>query len=354
MKSLVLIAALASSAAHAGNVKLMSKDGTTAVTPIAGTARSYTNAKGVKQVDMLFDSSSEVVLLGKKIHSDDRKRMAFTGCSNKTGVMFEVDSEGKPRLPDSLHNDEWVSGGSAMMDKMAAIACKAAPPLTIAAPPLANAASTPMSAAVPIRMLAAPTPMSATGLAAPEGIPNLSGYEGETRQAMELACVSEKVTGPVAYRACLNEQIASLKGSSGIPNLRGYDRETRQAMELACVSEKVRGPVAYGGCLDGQIASLRGFSGIPNLSGYDRETRQAMELACVSEKVRGPVAYGGCLNEQIASLMGSSGIPNLSGYDRETRQALELACVSEKVRGPVAYGACLRRHVESLDLPRAR
>jgi hypothetical protein len=35
----------------------------------------------------------------------------------------------------------------------------------------------------------------------------------------------------------------------------GYDGETRQAIEIACVSEKLHGPVAYGACLDGQIAS---------------------------------------------------------------------------------------------------
>ena len=72
----------------------------------------------------------------------------------------------------------------------------------------------------------------------PTTIPNLSGYDSETRQSMELACVSEKMHGPVAYGACLNRQIASLQSSPGIPNLSGYDSETRQTMELACVSEK--------------------------------------------------------------------------------------------------------------------
>ena len=53
------------------------------------------------------------------------------------------------------------------------------------------------------------------GLAAAQGIPNLSGYDRETRQSMELACVSEKVNGPVAYGACLNTQIASLQDALG-------------------------------------------------------------------------------------------------------------------------------------------
>jgi hypothetical protein len=62
----------------------------------------------------------------------------------------------------------------------------------------------------------------------PTAIPNLSGYDTETRQSMELACISEKVNGPVAYGACLNRQIASLQGSPRIPNLSGYDSQNRQ------------------------------------------------------------------------------------------------------------------------------
>ncbi|SOZ17163.1 surface-adhesin E family protein [Cupriavidus taiwanensis] len=177
------------------------------------------------------------------------------------------------------------------------------------------------------------------------GIPNLSGYDNEVRRTMELACISERSNGPVAYGACLNYQIASLQGSPGIPNLSGYDNETRRTMELACISERSNGPVAYGTCLNRQIASLRGSPSIPNLSGYDNEVRRSMELACISERSNGPVAYGACLNRQIASLQGSPGIPNLSGYDNETRRTMELACISERSNGPVAYGACLRKLV---------
>ena len=122
--------------------------------------------------------------------------------------------------------------------------------------------------------------------------------------------MSEKTRGPVAYGACLNRQIASLQNSPRIPNLSGYDSETRQTMELACSAERTRGPVAYGTCLNRQIASLQNSPRIPNLSGYDSETRQTMELACSVERTRGPVAYGTCLNRQIASLQRSPGIPN--------------------------------------------
>jgi hypothetical protein len=52
----------------------------------------------------------------------------------------------------------------------------------------------------------------------PTTIPNLSGYDSETRHTMELACGAEKLNGPVAYGTCLNRQIASLQRSPGIPN----------------------------------------------------------------------------------------------------------------------------------------
>ena len=72
----------------------------------------------------------------------------------------------------------------------------------------------------------------------PKTIPNLSGYDDETRRTIEFACNSERVRGPVAYGACLNRQIASLQRSPGIPNLSGYDSETRQTIEIACITER--------------------------------------------------------------------------------------------------------------------
>ena len=63
----------------------------------------------------------------------------------------------------------------------------------------------------------------------PTSIPNLSGYDSETRRTMEYACSSEKMNGPVAYGTCLNRQIASLQSSPGIPNPSGYDNATPRA-----------------------------------------------------------------------------------------------------------------------------
>jgi hypothetical protein len=338
MKYLVTIVLLAAAfAAHADSYKpLVSADGKTKVLPLPGTARAYKNAKGIEQVDMLFQTTT--TFPGTKQRWDRRQRMAFTGCAKGMGVAVEVDPDGMPE-PGGF-TQEWVRGGPTIADGIAVIACKAAPPLTITAPPLNSTAPSQNAAAVPLS--------DAAGLAASGGVPNLGAYDSETRRSMEVACVSEKMNGPVAYGACLNRQIESLKGSSGIPSLGAYDGETRRSMEIACVSEKMNGPVAYGACLDRQIASLRGSPGIPNLNSYDSETRRSMEIACVSDKMNGPVAYGACLNRHIASLRGSPGIPNLSSYDSETRRSMEIACVSDKMNGPVAYGVCLRRHIESL------
>ena len=44
----------------------------------------------------------------------------------------------------------------------------------------------------------------------PTSIPNLSGYDNETRRTMELACGSERMNGPVAYGACLRKHVESL------------------------------------------------------------------------------------------------------------------------------------------------
>ena len=92
----------------------------------------------------------------------------------------------------------------------------------------------------------------------PTSIPNLSGYDDEARRTMELACVLERSEGPVAYGACLNQQIASLQNAPGIPSLSGYDDETRRTMELACVLERSEGPVAYGACFRRHIEALEG------------------------------------------------------------------------------------------------
>jgi hypothetical protein len=173
------------------------------------------------------------------------------------------------------------------------------------------------------------------------GIPDLSGYEGKTRRTMELACSVEKANGPVEYGTCLNRQIAFAKIRSaladqrgplqkwpGIPSLSDYDSETRELMELACVSYKVLGPAAYRWCLNEQIASLKKSPGIPNLSDYDSETRELIELACVSYKVLGPAVYRWCLNEQIASLQRSPGAYNSEtrhgdGYSKPARDSLK-------------------------------
>src|SRR6266581_3641967 len=93
-----------------------------------------------------------------------------------------------------------------------------------------------------------------------------------------------------------------LRRSPGIPSLSSLDDATRQSIELACMTQKTQGPVAYGSCLNEQINALRSSPGIPSLSGLDDATRQSIELACIMQKGQGPVAYGECLRAQLRSI----------------------------------------------------
>src|SRR2546430_16803477 len=77
----------------------------------------------------------------------------------------------------------------------------------------------------------------------------------------------------------LAEPLTAQKATT-IPSLRAYDDETRRTMELACAMERTNGPVAYGACLDRQIATLRTSPGLPSLRGFDDEPRRTLELAC--------------------------------------------------------------------------
>jgi hypothetical protein len=94
--------------------------------------------------------------------------------------------------------------------------------------------------------------------------------------------------------------------STTIPNLRGYDVETRQSMEIACISEKTSGPVAYGACLNHQIASLQSSPGIRNLSGDNSQTRRTTSSS------------GGANSDKERT--GRTDV-HLSGHDSQTRQA---------------------------------
>ena len=87
---------------------------------------------------------------------------------------------------------------------------------------------------------------------------DLSHLDPETRQSIELACVMEKTRGPAPYTACINRQLASIRGTRGIPDLSNLDRQTRQSIELACVMEKSEGPARYAACISRHLASIEG------------------------------------------------------------------------------------------------
>jgi len=84
---------------------------------------------------------------------------------------------------------------------------------------------------------------------------DLSDLSPDDRQSVELACINAKAEGPVAYHACLNDQLASL-GNGHAPNLTRLSVDDRQTVELACINAKAEGPAAYHACLYIQLASL--------------------------------------------------------------------------------------------------
>jgi hypothetical protein len=55
-------------------------------------------------------------------------------------------------------------------------------------------------------------PIAEATRASPTSIPDLSGYDDETRRTIELACLAERTEGPVAYGACLRSHIEALNG----------------------------------------------------------------------------------------------------------------------------------------------
>jgi hypothetical protein len=130
----------------------------------------------------------------------------------------------------------------------------------------------------------------------------------------------------------------------------GLDGETRRSIELACIGEKVQGPVAYKRCIDQQVEGVMRHGAVPDLSNVDGETRRSIELACIGEKVQGPVAYKRCIDQQVEGVMRHGAVPDLSNVDGETRRSIELACIGKKVQGPVAYSKCLSGHLNSLGI----
>jgi hypothetical protein len=76
---------------------------------------------------------------------------------------------------------------------------------------------------------------------APTPVPNLGGYDSETRESMELACITKKSDGAVAYGACLDQQIASMQTASHRTKPRGTAIHASGAKATASSPSKPRG-----------------------------------------------------------------------------------------------------------------
>jgi hypothetical protein len=94
----------------------------------------------------------------------------------------------------------------------------------------------------------------------------------ETRQSIDLACISQKVDGPVAYRACLNQQIASLQRSAG------HDAETQQTAAPSTSS---------GGRKNSDKSKRRGTAvrSVNAMSGYTADNIMKVHRGMKSDKI---------------------------------------------------------------------
>jgi hypothetical protein len=111
--------------------------------------------------------------------------------------------------------------------------------------------------------------------------------------------ISPVITLTAAVLVCKH---ALAVGVQGAPDLTGFDKQARESIELACGVSYASGPAAYGECLRKQIDAFRGSPGIPSLSGLDAATRESIELACGVQYASGPAAYAECLRTQLQSI----------------------------------------------------
>jgi len=125
----------------------------------------------------------------------------------------EVPTQTSPRQSDQNRLSRDIARLPDASLKPAPVPAPSPAPVPIPAP---NVSPRPQSPAPPTETartnIPTPAPVVVPNNYLPSpGIPNLSGYDSETRRTIELACVRERTKGPVAYGACLNRQIASLQ-----------------------------------------------------------------------------------------------------------------------------------------------
>ena len=111
--------------------------------------------------------------------------------------------------------------------------------------------------------------------------------------------ISVVITLTAAALVCKHTFAVAVQGA---PDLTGFDKQTQESIELACGVQYANGPAAYGECLRKQIDAFRGSPGIPSLSGLDTATRESIELACGVQYANGPAAYAECHRAQLQSV----------------------------------------------------
>lgn len=137
--------------------------------------------------------------------------------------------------------------------------------------------------------------------------PDLSSATAAERNMIEDACNGARlVSGPGAYRSCLERELRELGAHPTKPDLSSATAAERGMIEDACSGARlVSGPGAYYSCLERELRELRAHPRKPDLSRVTSAERRMIEDACNGARlVSGPGAYYSCLERELAKLGG--------------------------------------------------
>ena len=98
--------------------------------------------------------------------------------------------------------------------------------------------------------------MRAQGASVYSATPLATQYDSNAAELQAGVNQSFRTSLVVSLTAAFVACNYTLAAAQGLPDLSRLDHETRQSIELACITEKSNGPVAYGGCLRAQLQSI--------------------------------------------------------------------------------------------------
>src|SRR6476646_467135 len=129
--------------------------------------------------------------------------------------------------------------------------------------------------------------------------------------AANSASVSTAVACHLVFLAVMASSVCAL-AQFATPDMSGLPYEVRSNIELACILDRSSGPVAYNNCVRKHLSELAADGQIPDMSGLPYEVRSNIELACILDRSSGPVAYNNCVRKHLSELAADGQIRNSS------------------------------------------